>query len=278
MSIVNSNTGRFPAIQVADSHTLVSTDSISEQKTRVETEKAATDANAATAPDRGTAITDMGPLNRGPLMMTVIPGGATALPGPLEEKCFTGEMEGEFDEALRRVEPSGPADRRRSHRSIWGSLVRLVRLNRVRGPATRTDRHVAFDGFSDPMHDEKIERDRRYGSVYTVVEHANAYLVSIQMPRRIPNSSLKELWKLPDEMPDYDYTVTLHERVLAVRAGVRGDAMRRLSYISASFPSDFLTRIEFDQPVASFKHRLRNKMLEIVVFKTAGFKTVSQVA
>jgi hypothetical protein len=212
-------------------------------------------------------------------MMTSIPGGGeTALPGPLEEKHFAGEMEGNFEEALTRVEPSGPADRRGSHRNIWGSLVRLVGLDRLRGPATRADRHVAFDGFSNPMHDEKIERDRRYGTVYTVVEHANAYLVAIEMPRRIPNSSLKQLWKLPDEMPDYDYTVTLHESVLAVRAGVRGEAMRRLSYISASFPSDFLTRIEFDQPVASFKHRLYNKVLEIVVFKTAGSETISRVA
>ena len=139
----------------------------------------------------------------------------------------------------------------------------------MRGPATRTDRHVAFDGYRNPMHDEKVERDRRYGTVYTVVEHANAYLVAIEMPRRIPASSLKQLWKLPDEMPDYDYTVTLHGNVLAVRAGVRGDAMRRLSYISASFPSDFLTRVEFDRPVTSFKHRMRDKMLEIVVFKAA---------
>jgi hypothetical protein len=177
-----------------------------------------------------------------------------------------------------RREPGGPAGRRRSHRSIWGSLIRLLRLDRLRGPATRADRHVAFDGFSNPMHDEKIERDRRYGTVYTVVEYANAYLVGIEMPRRIPDSSLKELWKLPDEMPDYDYTVTLHERVLAVRAGVRGDAMRRLSYISASFPSDFLTRIEFDQPVTSFKHCLLDKVLEIIVFKAAGSETVSRVA
>jgi hypothetical protein len=254
--------------------TFVSTDSISEEKSRVETAKAAIDANAAdAAPARGPATHD-----RGPLMMTSIPGGGeTALPGPLEEKHFAGEMEGNFEEALIRVEPSGPPDRRRSHRSIWGSLVRLVGLDRLRGPATRADRHVAFDGFSNPMHDEKIERDRRYGTVYTVVEHANAYLVAIEMPRRIPNSSLKQLWKLPDEMPDYDYTVTLHESVLAVRAGVRGEAMRRLSYISASFPSDFLTRIEFDRPVASFKHRLHNKVLEIVVFKTAGSDTISRV-
>ena len=212
-------------------------------------------------------------------MMTAIPGGdASALPGPLQEKRFAGETQDDFESALGMVEPGGPAGRRRRNRSIWGSLVRLARLDRLRGPATRADRHVAFDGYSNPMHDEKIERDRRYGTVYTGVEHSNAYLVSIEMPRRIPASSLKELWKLPDEMPDYDYTVTLHGSVLAVRAGVRGDAMRRLSYISASFPSDFLTRVEFDQPVDSFKHRMRNKVLEIVVFKAAGSVTVGRVA
>jgi hypothetical protein len=203
-------------------------------------------------------------------MMTAIPGGGeSALPGPLAEKHFAGETAGDFQSALAMVEPGGPAGRRRGHRTIWGSLVRFLRLDRMRGPAIRTDRHVAFDGYRNPMHDEKVERDRRYGTVYTVVEHANAYLVTIEMPRRIPASSLKQLWKLPDEMPDYDYTVTLHGNVLAVRAGVRGDAMRRLSYISASFPSDFLTRVEFDRPVTSFKHRMRDKMLEIVVFKAA---------
>jgi hypothetical protein len=106
---------------------------------------------------------------------------------------------------------------------------------------------------------------------------SNAYLVGIEMPRLIPASSLKQLWKLPDEMPDYDYAITLHGAVLAVRAGVRGDAMRRLSYVSASFPSDFLTRIEFDKPVTSFKHRLRDKVLEIVAFKS-GSETVSRAA
>jgi hypothetical protein len=264
--------------------TLVSTDIISEQKSQGETAQEATDGKAAASPASGAKAKPVVPSSsaapdRAPLMMTAIPGGgASALPGPLQEKHFAGEMEGEFAAAIAMVEPGGPAGRRRSHRSIWGSLIRLLRLDRLRGPATRADRHVAFDGFSNPMHDEKVERDRRYGTVYTVVEYANAYLVGIEMPRRIPDSSLKELWKLPDEMPDYDYTVTLHDRVLAVRAGVRGDAMRRLSYISASFPSDFLTRIEFDQPVTSFKHCLLDKVLEIVVFKAAKSGTISQVA
>jgi hypothetical protein len=282
---------RVPEAPNASFPTLVSTDLPSEQKSQSglpkEPAKAGTSAGPTAAADHSPAAqtaaayvaADRGPTDRGPAMMTAIPGGAqSALPGPLEHKSFPGESEGDFADAIRMVEPGGPAGQRRSHRSIWGSLVRLMRLDRLRGPAMRQDRHVAFDGFSNPIHDEKLERDRRYGTVYTVIEHANAYLVSIEMPRRIPDSSLKQLWKLPDEMPDYDYTVTLHERVLAVRAGVRGDAMRRLSYISASFPSDFLTRIELDQPVTSFKHCLLDKVLEIVVFKAAGSKTFSRVA
>jgi hypothetical protein len=71
-------------------------------------------------------------------------------------------------------------------------------------------------------------------------------------------------------MPDYDYNISLDGQVLVVRAGVRGDAMRRLSYISASFPADFLTRIELEHPVSTFKHRLANKVLEIIVFKAEG--------
>jgi hypothetical protein len=264
----------------------VPTNLISERQSQIEAAKAGTDGEGAAIPAPHDAAKPVAWLSavgaapdRGPAVMTAIPGGGeSALPGPLEEKRFAGETEGDFEGALRMVKPGGPAGRRRSHRSIWGSLLRLARLDKLRGPAMREDRHVAFDGFSNPMHDEKVERDRRYGTVYTVVEHANAYLVRIEMPRRIPASSLKELWKLPDEMPDYDYTVTLHERVLAVRAGVRGDAMRRLSYVSASFPSDFLTRIELDQPVTSFKHRLRDKVLEVVVFKSAGSGTVSRVA
>jgi hypothetical protein len=138
----------------------------------------------------------------------------------------------------------------------------------VRGPKRRAiERKVAFDGFRIDLHDEKVERDRRYGTVYTVVECANAYLVRLEMPRRIPHSSLKRLWNLPDEMPDYDYSMVLEGGVLIINASVRGEALRRLSYISSSFPPDFATRIEFEKPVATFKHRLRDKVLEIIVLK-----------
>lgn len=198
--------------------------------------------------------------------MVAVPGGAESIPRPLEQKHFAGEMECDFDTALGMV---SAADARAGH-GLWSSIRSRLGLGRVHDGAMLQDRHVAFDGFRNPLHDEKIERDRRYGTVYTVVEHANAYLVSLEMPRMVPASSLKELWHLPDEMPDYDYSIVLHGNVLAVRAGVRGEALRSLSYISASFPADFLTRIEFGQPVGAFKHRLRNKVLEVVVFKAGA--------
>jgi len=151
---------------------------------------------------------------------------------------------------------------------LYGLLLAPLGTVLARGrKLTRTVRRVGFDGFSSDLFDEKTERDRRYGTVYTISEHTSAYLVRLEMPRRIPVSSLKRLWNLPDEMPDYDYTIALGDAVLTINASVRGETLRRLSYISPSFPPDFSTRIEFEIPVSSFKHRLRNKALEIIVFK-----------
>jgi HSP20 family molecular chaperone IbpA len=135
---------------------------------------------------------------------------------------------------------------------------------------TQVERRVGFDGFTSYLHDEKTERDRRYGTVYTVSEQGNAYLVRLEMPRRTPKSALKETWKLPDEMPDYDYTLSLANGVLSIRAGLHGESLRRVAYVSPSFPSAFMTRIEFACAVDGFKHRMRDKVLEIIIFKQDG--------
>ena len=66
--------------------------------------------------------------------------------------------------------------------------------------------------------------------MYTVAEYSNAYLVRLEMPRQLPPSSLKRLWNLPDEMPDYDYNIMLGDNVIAISASVRGETIRRLSY------------------------------------------------
>jgi hypothetical protein len=157
-----------------------------------------------------------------------------------------------------------------TYRGCWYGLA-LAPLGsilvRAGGAGRRTERKVAFDGFEGTMHEDKTERDRRYGTVYTVAEYANAYLVRLEMPRKLPPSSLKRLWNLPDEMPDYDYNIMLGDNVITVSASVRGETIRRLSYVSSSFPADFTTRIEFGKPVGAFKHRMRDKVLEVIVLK-----------
>ncbi len=157
-----------------------------------------------------------------------------------------------------------------TYRGCWYGLLLAPLgslLAKPGGAGRPTNRKVAFDGFEGTMHDDKLERDRRYGTVYKVAEFANAYLLRLEMPRKLPQSSLKRLWNLPDEMPDYDYTIALNDSVLSINASVRGEALRRLSYVSSSFPADFSTRIEFGKPVTAFKHRMSGKTLEVIVLK-----------
>jgi len=210
-----------------------------------------------------------------PVSMANIPVDGSKLPADDTEKLFEGELPGSFETALARVET---ASRRRPQ--MLKALVSLIsralhpwgasRSEAGEAEMTHAERHVAFDGFHDSLYEGKTERDRRYGTVYEVSEERNAYLVRLEMPRRLPDSALKALWKLPDEMPAYDYSLKLADAVLAIRASVLGEAYRRLSYVSSSFPSEFLTRIAFAKPVGSFKHRLRDKVLEVIVFKLAA--------
>jgi hypothetical protein len=195
-----------------------------------------------------------------PVSMLAHPPNEAASSSPSH---FGGELPEDFEAALERVETR---PRRSGLMGLWHRL-------RGRANAKGTKRVVAFDGFRSGLYDEKIERDRRYGTVYTVREERNAYLVRLEMPRRLPASALKEAWGVGDEMPDYDYSIQLQDQVLSIRGSVVQEAIRRLAYVSSSFPADFLTRIEFSQTVAGFVHRLRDKFLEVIVFKRGAIPT-----
>ncbi len=178
----------------------------------------------------------------------------------------TGEAMWRLREGMIHAKPASEL----TYRGCWYGLALAPVgsiLARAGGAGRKTERRVAFDGFEGTMHEDKTERDRRYGTVYTVAEYANAYLVRLEMPRKLPPSSLKRLWNLPDEMPDYDYNIVVGDNVITVSASVRGETIRRLSYVSSSFPADFTTRIEFGKPVSAFKHRMRDKVLEVIVLK-----------
>jgi hypothetical protein len=205
-----------------------------------------------------------------PVSMILPPDDAVKITPGVGDKLFAGELDEDFETVRARV----VMVRRRSRmlesiarglRRLWPATTRARHEEHA-----HAERHIAFDGFTNDLFEDKTERDRRYGTVYTVSEELNAYLVRLEMPRWLPNSALKRTWKLPDEMPDYEYSLSVADGVLSIRASVRGEACRRLSYVSSSFPSEFLTRIEFAKPVARFKHRMRDKVLEVVVFKREG--------
>ncbi|MGA2410354.1 MAG: Hsp20/alpha crystallin family protein, partial [Candidatus Binataceae bacterium] len=147
-------------------------------------------------------------------------------------------------------------------------MVRRFRRASRETASTDEDRHVAFDGYRNAQYDGKLERDRRYGTVYTVAEAPNAYVVRLELPHCMPISSLQQMWQLAEVTPEYDLTIELSHNVLAIRGRLYGEALRRLAYVSASFPSGFLTRIEFAEPVAGFKHRLASQTLEVIVLKS----------
>jgi hypothetical protein len=210
-----------------------------------------------------------------PVILVALSVAVTGTPPPSMASvgcAVVGLLIGSVEGAVRMRK--GPTSRRVYRGCLYGLILgplgtMIAGVRRL----TRTVRRVGFDGFMSDQFDEKTERDRRYGTVYTVFEHAGAYLVRLEMPRRIPASSLKRVWNLPDAMPDYDYTIALGDAVLTVHASVRGETLRRLCYISSAFPADFTTRIDFEMPVSAFKHRLRNKTLEIIVFKRDAEQT-----
>ncbi len=126
---------------------------------------------------------------------------------------------------------------------------------------------MAFEGYYTQEFDEKTERARRYGEVYTIEELGNAYLLRIEMPRRMPVSAAKREMGIGDEMPDYDYDLSTRNGSLVVKGKVTDPQVRKLAAISPAFPPDFTRQIEFKSPIANFKHRYRHKTLEVVLFK-----------
>src|SRR5206468_12927184 len=89
-------------------------------------------------------------------------------------------------------------------------------------PLTRALQRVAqqgsipIDGFHGGEFEEKVERERRYGEVYTLQEQGNGYVLRLEFPRRVPPSALKEELGIPDEMPGYDYDLSLRNGFFVV--------------------------------------------------------------
>jgi ferredoxin len=126
---------------------------------------------------------------------------------------------------------------------------------------------TAFEGYYTSEFDEKTERARRYGEVFTIEDMGNAYFLRLEMPRRVPVSAAKREMGIGDDMPDYEYDLAIRNGSFIVKGKLTDPQIRKLAAISPAFPPDFTRQIECKSPVASFKHRYRNKTLEAILFK-----------
>jgi hypothetical protein len=129
------------------------------------------------------------------------------------------------------------------------------------------DLPVPVDGFYSKGFAEKLERERRYGNVYTVEDRGGAYLVSLEFPRRMPEIVVANNPDLPHEMPDYDYEIALRDSQLIVRGKCLDDKVRKISSSVGAFPPEFITIIPFQQRLAGFAHHFENKLLEVLLVK-----------
>jgi ferredoxin len=145
------------------------------------------------------------------------------------------------------------------------ALLSAPLLRRLR-PVTQQGT-VAVHGFQAGTFEDKLERERRYGEVYTLREQGNGFVLRLELPRLVPQSALKDQLGIPDEMPGYDYDLSLRNGYLVVKGKVTDPNVRKLAAVSPAFPPDFTTNVELPAPVSGFKHRIRGKTVEVVLLK-----------
>lgn len=161
-----------------------------------------------------------------------------------------------------------PADEMRFLPSFYGAPLGLI-LEPVLAKYTGVIRDipVPVDGFYSKGFVDKLERERRYGNVYTVEDRGGAYLVRMEFPRRVPDVGIAMREQLPDEMPDYDYDLALQPGQVVVKGKCADEKVRKISSSVGAFPPEFVTVIPLRQKIAGLAHRYENKVLEVLVVK-----------
>lgn len=139
-------------------------------------------------------------------------------------------------------------------------LITLIRRNHAQGS-------IVLDGFHGGTFEQKTERERRYGEVYDLREESNGYFLRFEFPRSVPKSASKADLGIDDEMPDYDYDLALEGMTLVVKGSIRDPNVRKLAAVSPAFPPDFTTNIQLPGRAVGFKHRIEDKVLEVVLLK-----------
>jgi 4Fe-4S binding domain len=126
---------------------------------------------------------------------------------------------------------------------------------------------IPVDGFYSKGFIEKLERERRYGNVYTMEDRGGAYLLRMEFPRRMPDIGLPDRLQLPDEMPDYDYDLALKNGHFIVKGKCTDERVRKISSSIGAFPPEFTTSIPLVEKVVGFAHHFDNKLLQVFLLK-----------
>lgn len=126
---------------------------------------------------------------------------------------------------------------------------------------------IPVDGFYARGFVDKLERERRYGNVYTMQDCGDAYFVRMEFPTRVPDVGVSTATELPDEMPDYDYDLALRDGHFIIKGKVVDERIRKITSSVGAFPPEFTTVIPLKEKVQGFSHRFTDKLLEILLLK-----------
>jgi hypothetical protein len=126
---------------------------------------------------------------------------------------------------------------------------------------------IPVEGFYSKGFDDKLERERRYGNVYTVEDRGGALLLRLEFPRRMPNIGIATRANLPDEMPDYDYDLALNDGQFIIKGRCADENVRKISSSFGAFPPEFTTVISLRERIVGFVHRFEGKLLEVFLLK-----------
>ena len=155
--------------------------------------------------------------------------------------------------------------------SIYGvPLAMILQPLLERQTGVIRDVPIPVDGFYSKGFVEKLERERRYGNVYTVEDRGGAFLLQLEFPRRVPDIGLSSRSQLPNEMPDYDYDLALKDRQFIVKGNLTDERVRKISSSIGAFPPEFTTIIPLQERVVGFAHHFADKLLQVFLLKDKG--------
>lgn len=161
-----------------------------------------------------------------------------------------------------------PAEEMKFPPSIYGAPLALVAdslLSKHIGLVREMP--IPVEGFYSKGFVAKRERERRYGNIYTVEDCGPAFLMRMEFPRWLPELGVKSREQLSDEMPDYDYDLSLQDGELIVKGKCVDDKVRKISSSVGAFPPEFTSIIPFRGRISGFAHQFNDKTLEVLLVK-----------